>query len=343
MRPCHLVYAVAALVFSVSASSGDRSPAFQQCLINCTPRTCSTESLLPLALRLTRWNCVDECKYQCMHTLTDIAIEELDNARRTGHPPDTSARIQQFYGKWPFWRFAGMQEPASVLFSFLNLAAHAAGMRKILRNVPKGFHMQKFYLAWSVLAMNAWVWSSVFHTRDTPVTEMLDYFSAGLVILYSLFFTVVRLFHLYPRAPNTSSTRPRRLMYNCWTAACTTMYVGHISYLTLLPRFDYAYNMAANLMIGLIHNALWLLYPWGSIQLFPGHDKNYRPAFALQPAWFVLLTTLATSLELFDFPPWRRIIDAHALWHLATVPIVPLWYDFLVRDTLDPAWRPIKM
>jgi len=171
---------------------------------------------------------------------------------------------------------------------------------------------------------------------------MLDYFSAGLVILYSLFFTVVRLFHLYPQA-SSSFTRLQDSAYKYWAALCALLYIGHISYLTLLPRFDYTYNMAANLVIGLVHNALWLLYPWGSIRLFPGRDKQYRPGFALQPALFVLLTTLATTLELFDFPPWYRTVDAHALWHLATVPIVPLWYDFLVKDASDPAWRTTKI
>ncbi|CAE6474841.1 unnamed protein product [Rhizoctonia solani] len=322
----------------INASSGDRSPPFQQCLSNCVARTCtgphgtSRSSDLPLVLRLTRWTCEGDCKYQCMHILTDIALEEQSNPRQHG----SFSRIHQYYGKWPFWRFAGMQEPASVLFSVLNLAVHAAGMRKILKEVPKHFHMRTLYLVWSGLAVNAWVWSSVFHTRDTPITEMLDYFSAGLVILYSLFFTVVRLFHLRPPTPNSPSSPA----YTLWALLCGLLYLGHISYLTLLPRFDYAYNMAANLIVGLIHNALWLLYPWGSIRLFPGQDKHYRPSFSSRPAMFVLLTTLATSLELFDFPPWGRIIDAHALWHLATVPITPLWYDFLVKDALDSGWRP---
>jgi hypothetical protein len=172
---------------------------------------------------------------------------------------------------------------------------------------------------------------------------MLDYFSAGLVILYSLFLTVVRLFHLYPQTPNLSTARSRNSTYKYWAALCAFLYIGHVSYLTLLPRFDYTYNMAVNLVVGFVHNGLWLLYPWGSIRLFPGRDKHYRPAFALQPALFVLLTTLATTLELFDFPPWYRTLDAHALWHLATVPIVPLWYHFLVKDASDPAWRAIKI
>ncbi|EUC59752.1 Mn2+ homeostasis protein (Per1) [Rhizoctonia solani AG-3 Rhs1AP] len=337
-----LLCSILPLIAAINASSGDRSPPFQQCLSNCVARTCtgpngaSQNSDLPLALRLTRWTCADDCKYQCMHILTDIALKEQSGAQSSSH---LSTRIHQYYGKWPFWRFAGMQEPASVLFSVLNLVTHAAGMKKILKEVPKHFHMRSLYLIWSGLAVNAWVWSSVFHTRDTPVTEMLDYFSAGLVILYSLFFTVVRLFHLRPLTPNS----PSGPTYKLWAILCGLMYLGHISYLTLLPRFDYTYNMAANLVIGLIHNALWLLYPWGSIRLFPGKDKHYRPNFSLQPALFVLLTTLATSLELFDFPPWCRTIDAHALWHLATVPIVPIWYRFLVKDALDSGWRSLKM
>jgi hypothetical protein len=39
-----------------------------------------------------------------------------------------------------------------------------------------------------------------------------------------------------------------------------------------------------------------------------------------------------------DFPPWGRVVDAHALWHLATVPIAVMWYDFLVLDALDDGW-----
>lgn len=37
-------------------------------------------------------------------------------------------------------------------------------------------------------------------------------------------------------------------------------------------------------------------------------------------------------LELLDFPPILRILDAHALWHLATVPITQMWYEWLVND-----------
>ena len=47
-------------------------------------------------------------------------------------------------------------------------------------------------------------------------------------------------------------------------------------------------------------------------------------------------------LELFDFPPWWRVVDAHSLWHLATAPLAVLWYDFLINDAIDAGWKELK-
>lgn len=193
--------------------------------------------------------------------------------------------------------------------------------------------------------MNAWVWSALFHTRDLPTTEKLDYFSAALAIMIALYYTAIRLFHLYPplRQGLTQSS-PSEFVLKAWTCLCTILYLAHVSYLTLLPRFDYSYNMAFNLTIGMLHNALWILYALPSslslIRRFPYRSKVYRPKFASKAAFFVVLTLLATGLELFDFPPWQRTIDAHSLWHLATVPITVFWYGFLIRDAQDEGWRP---
>ena len=105
--------------------------------------------------------------------------------------------------------------------------------------------------------------------------------------------------------------------------------------------------MAFNLAIGMAHNLLWLVYSLpssiGVLQRFPARPKTYRPRYANKAGLFVLLTTAATALELFDFPPWGRIIDAHALWHLATAPIAALWYTFLIEDALDEGWRGQKL
>ncbi|KAJ7611721.1 Per1-like protein [Roridomyces roridus] len=323
---------------SVWASAGDRAPEFEKCLSACQGSRCgpNNQVTLPFFLRLTRWTCLDDCKYDCMNQITTRNIKLGD-------------RVHQYYGKWPFWRLAGMQEPASVAFSLLNFLAHVRGLAKVRREVPESHPMRPYYIVWALTGLNAWFWSAVFHTRDNSTTEKLDYFSAALTIFYALYFTVIRLFHLYPtprRRLTLSNPNPApdsNPMHKTWSLICVLVYLGHVSYLTLLPRFDYTYNILFNLVIGLSHNALWLVYSLPTstsfIRRFPGRPKSYRPPFVTQAGIFVALTTAASALELFDFPPIKRVIDAHSLWHLATAPIAVVWYNFLVLDASDESWR----
>ena len=102
----------------------------------------------------------------------------------------------------------GVQEPAAALFSALNLLAHAQGLRTLRRipperrcfahgwsaptttPLPLSFSLSRLsrrvggsYVALGVVSMNAWVWASIFHTRDRPLSEALDYHSASAVQL----------------------------------------------------------------------------------------------------------------------------------------------------------------
>ncbi|KAF9464547.1 Per1-like protein [Collybia nuda] len=337
MRKNTLISVIFSILGTSLASSGDRSPDFGKCVALCQLDQCNPSQPinLPLALRLTRWTCADDCKYTCMHDITTRDSQKGSN-------------IQQYYGKWPFWRLAGMQEPASVAFSLLNLWAHVRGALKVREKIPKTHPMKSYYFTWSLVSINAWFWSSVFHTRDLPVTEKMDYFSAALAIMYALYYTAIRMFHLYPRPRHPRITTPAKATMQqtnfaskAWSFLCIFAYLAHISYLTLLPRFDYTYNMAFNLVLGLGHNTLWLMYslPTSPFRRFLSQPKSYRPLFSSKAAVFVGLTTAATALELFDFPPWGGIIDAHALWHLVTAPIALFWYNFLIQDSLEPNWR----
>ena len=177
---------------------------------------------------------------------------------------------------------------------------------------------------------------------DTPLTEKLDYFSAALAILYALYFTVVRLFHLYQGTRAFPSLPGRRSYFHVCRVLAVVVYTAHVAYLSLAPRFDYTYNIIFNLALGLTHHALWLSFAWPGSTFFPRFammPRDYRPAHAGTAALAVALTTAATALELIDFPPLGRALDAHALWHLATVPLAVMWYDFLVTDAQDAGWR----
>jgi len=192
----------------------------------------------------------------------------------------------------------------------------------------------------------------------------MDYFSAALTIMTGLYYTVVRLFHLYgastsshrrltlrgtPESNPQPSPKPNSML-RLWSATCALTFLAHISYLSLLPRFDYSYNIIFNVIIGLAHNALWLcFYSFSflscsiSFRRFPGRSKSYRPSFVYKPALLVFLMTAAMGLELLDFPPWGLVIDAHSLWHLATVPIAYMWYEFLIEDASDESWKEQRM
>ena len=343
MKPTILLLLFAGLV---NASSGDRNSRFQYCLQGQKAQRCTTDFELPLSLRLTHWTCEDDCKYHCSHIATDIAIRE-------------GRQIEQYYGKWAFWRYMGIQEPLSVMFSGLNLWAHLHGNGKLRRGIARNHPMRPYYNWFTVVNINLWFWSCVYHTRGTVFcarssllltdidvdwwwTERLDYFAAGLGVIYGLYHSVVRLFHLYLKAgslPYESTFRHHLLMP--WGVLCTVLYIIHIFYLSIIPRFDYGWNMKVNLAVGILHNLLWMTYslPRPPFQRFRTMPNSYRPSFTLQPALIVVVMFAAVSLEVIDFPPIWRTIDAHSLWHLSTAPIVWQWYNFLIKDAQDPSWR----
>jgi hypothetical protein len=245
------------------------------------------------------WNCASECDYTCQQIITTRRVLR-------GDP------IVQFHGKWPFHRFLGMQEPFSVLFSLGNLWAHWDGLRKVRANMPASYTLRPFYVALARVGMASWVFSSIFHTRDFQATEELDYFAAGASVFYGMYYTPVRIFRLDRPTPR------RRSVLRAWTLLCTLLYACHIGYLKLV-RWDYTYNMAANIAAGIVQNILW---SWFSYDKY----RTSRRTWAIWPGLVVAWVMFAMSMELFDFPPWFACIDAHSLWHLMTIAPTILWY-----------------
>ena len=85
-----------------------------------------------------------------------------------------NAPVQQFHGKWPFIRILGIQEPASAVFSIFNLVPHIYMLRKLVRTVPSETVTYRIWIGYSLVSINTWVWSTIFHTRDWDVTEKVS-------------------------------------------------------------------------------------------------------------------------------------------------------------------------
>jgi len=286
------------LISSVKSSWGDIDERFKDCLNLCKTEICEVNPpKLSLPLRLTFWSCEAECKYHCM-------FKNVEERQNNDEP------IVQYYGKWPFYRFLGIQEPASVLFSFLNLYAHYSGLKRMNKITPRSYYLHKIYTFNSLVGIYSWIASMIFHTRDNKVTEKMDYFGASASIICNCFVTIVRVFNVRSK---------KRIMPIFITLFL--YYLGHISYLTFW-KFDYTYNMAACTVIGITEYSIWLFW---------AYKYKHRP-YAKKIAITVLLTFGAMMFELFDFSPFFFAIDAHSLWHLGTAIILRLYYDFFVDD-----------
>lgn len=206
----------------------------------------------------------------------------------------------------------GMQEPFSVLFSLFNYIAHDWGMGRLRKEVPASYPLRKYYLGFGYFGLASWVFSMIFHTRDFNITEKLDYFAAGASVLYGLYYTPIRIFRLDRNDPMKQSVR------RIWTTLCILLYTLHVLYLTLWS-WDYTYNMAANVAVGVTHNLLWSAFSY----------VQYRKVgriWAMWPGLIVAWIVMAMSFELLDFPPWKGMVDAHSLWHLGTVGPTVWWY-----------------
>ncbi|KAG2425933.1 hypothetical protein HXX76_013307 [Chlamydomonas incerta] len=320
-------------------------------------------SLVPLPLRLFRWSCEDDCKYHCMEVVEawkarvggpqgdgghDGSGRSSSGGRGGGGGPQRPRLpVEKYYGKWPFRRVAGMQELVSVLASLANLAAHALCLARLRARVgqsgstaqplpaasagaaltrapgvgPDGplcrlpYPFMGLWTIYSVLHMNAWLWSALFHCRDTRTTERLDYCSAIAVVAAGLAAALART--LWGR------TRRRRLAAVSAVGCVLVGLAAHLRYM-LTVKFDYGWNMQVCVVAGVVTALLWLAWVWAV----------RHPARRRMTA-FLLLAHAAMMLEVLDFPPpvaSGRLIDAHAAWHWATVPLTALFYSWLQAD-----------
>ena len=232
---------------------------------------------------------------------------------------DLDGRKCKYFGKWPFQRVWGFQELLSVVFSLANLAAHAHNLHRLYKAkhtsqcfTSKAARSDPAWSLWTTYALgsiNAWWWSAVFHSRDTYFTERLDYLSADVSIVIGLYVSVSRVFGFKSVFSKVVCT----LVLSAGIAA-------HFWYM-LFVKFDYGFNVKLCILVGIVQQVMWCA--WALVVRHPSKH---------QLIVFVVLINAALSLEVLDFPPIAGLLDAHALWHLCTVPLIYMWYGFVFAD-----------
>jgi hypothetical protein len=273
---------------------GHLSQVFKDCMTDCIQLPRDASLLLTLFL----WDSISTCRYECMWKDVDVRQQ-------------LQLPILQYYGKWPFIRIFYMQELASVLFSLFNLVMHIISWNYYRKIVPHHHPFKKWVKLYAYININTWIWSSVFHTRDLWMTEKLDYFSALITSTYSCFLALLRVLNL--------NRFIHQLLISIPFLIGTLVYIIYYTF----HRFNYTLNMSIQVIISLIAIFLWCYTSY-----------LHRQPYAKKMYLTFILLLISASFELGDFPPFFFLVDAHALWHLGTAIIIPLWYGFLIDDAL---------
>lgn len=220
-KPFGTILCLFAVYHCIAASTGDRSKYFRDCVNECETGNCTNNDGFSL------WSCTENCEYACQWDTVRLFIER-------------KWPIPQFGGKWPFVRYFGLQEPASAVFSVLNFLVVLNSLWKYRKAVPPNAPYRTLWHIYSLVCLNCWLWSTVYHTRDSSATERMDYLSASCMVFTSFFTMTVRVFELCVS-----------LKSMIWGILCGSVILNHCAYLWLF-RFDYSYNMIFNVVIGSI-------------------------------------------------------------------------------------------
>ena len=312
------IFIISFLLKNVFASNGDYSSYFQTCLYEFVTNNCTQDSInlqnyhkaQPIYLKFLLWDCVDECKYECMWLTVDWFIRNQYD-------------IPQFYGKWPFIRFFGIQEPISVLASLIHFLINIYMLKRIKKEISNESKLKSLWIGFAYMNLITWFWSTVFHTRDFPFTEKMDYYCAFGLVLYQVNAFFIRYFQYNQ---TIKSRQQKRLMIYVISALCSTFFIYHVYYLHFI-HFDYGYNMKVNIFFGLFNSICWLS---SSIHEYIYKSMKYSWRNILSISIIIVSTTL---FEVYDFTPIFWIADGHALWHLTTTLVPIFWYQFFIDDT----------
>ncbi|XVF50751.1 hypothetical protein PTKIN_Ptkin04bG0128500 [Pterospermum kingtungense] len=302
MAPCRLIlllFALSFLVPSLDASEGDADPIYKACLEECEKSGCVGE------------RCFQHCKFSS-----------------DGKPIDGPWYLQEpLYQKWKQWdcatdcRYHCMiaREEQREKLGGKPVKYHGKwpfrrvfGIQLPLRPDKRTYYeYTSLWHTYAILAMNFWFWSAVFHSRDVELTEKLDYSSAVALVGFGLILTILRVFDVRDEASRVMVAAPI-------IAFVTT----HILYLNFY-KLDYGLNMKVCMAMGV--SQLLLGGVWAGVTNHPSRWKVWLFNFG---------GSFTVFLEIYDFPPYRGFVDAHALWHAASIPLAYICWSF-VRDDAE--------
>lgn len=280
---------------------------------------------LNLPERLFFWDCVSDSDYKCMMFAVDLHLKR--GRFITGDDP-----IQQYHGKWPFLRILGMQEIISVVFSLCFTIPHVMFLiRSWNINSNSLIQTNRYYATLGILSGTS---SALFHSRDTWITERLDYHFALAYIICTFCVNCLELMKS-PKGrdfvgKSTILTFIRNRIFILGILVC----LAHILYLNLV-LFDYGWNMTVAVVFQSLASICWIVQYWEQIKGITSsrNDLDILDNHIVKGLAVVGISILGGVLEVvWDDPPILFLLDSHALFHILICINLQCWYSFLETE-----------
>lgn len=278
--------------FAVDCSDGDVNVHFQKC-VHAHKAMCKDSSTNQVynftPFTIVDWSCYEQVKYDCMRN--------HNFGRLTAGLP-----VMKYYGHWCFERYFGLEEPGSVLFSILNILPHFNYILKYIIAKP-AFIRDPWLAGYALIGMNGWIASTVFHSHKTDIHINYDYISALIFLSYGLMLAIRRVLKFAVKTYVINAILSFGWFLIFWRIR--EMIRGKVT-------FDA--HMTLCIAIVVITTSLWVFWClWSAWQV-----RHYQRKINMKLRWKNLACQIwlmiASSLELFDFPAYLGIFDAHALW-----------------------------
>lgn len=331
------IVALSIYINFAAGSVGDWYPEQIQCKYHCEVDNCEYQSSIPdedvdlssylykplpsqvqpdFIDRLLFWDCVSLCDYQCQQLTTDMIISRMER---------TNEQIVQFHGKWPFVRTLYIQEFWSTIFSIGNFIPHFLAHKRLsnIKTQKKGHLLINNYKLVTTMGSLAWLFSTIFHFRDTLLTERLDYFFAGGTVLAGFYACTMR----FLLGGDIHKHKKYGLL---GLSICLLIFAAHV--LRLYLDWSYTYNMRFNIAFGVLQYMMLITIAAKNYHTY--RNNRYVSIFKVSvlPVLLVVGTSLSMSFELFDiFIPWLQL-DSHAIWHGLTILPSFYLYEFFIED-----------
>lgn len=312
----------------VQASTGDEAPDYLMCYIKCTMTKCQPnitqtydnvtettkqheeptlfEKNQPFYRYYTGWDCVDECRYDCMW-------ERIENLTATGNLTE----MPQFGGKWPFVRILFIQEPMSALASFINFIVNIVIILQFRKQLPGYAAFRYLWYSFGLTSLGYWACAIMFHTRDSLDSLFADCFGAFFFLIFYLSSFIIRTLWVI-------KSYKVKFLVVAIVSLLFYSYYTHVDHMANV-LFDIDYNMQVMLFVNGLNSLCWLL--WSGYQYYYLKHK-----YVWRCAASIFLLNFFMILEFLEFEPLFYAIDSHCLWHFSTAIIPFYWYKFLVDD-----------